>query len=344
MAAHINHFLHPSTPIDASNLIFANGVTSLCEMLGFSICAPGDGILMSRPIYQAFQIDFGAKAGVKCVFTAFQGVDQFSPACVDKYEAQLQASEREGVKIKALLLCHPHNPLGQSYPRSTLIALMEFCNRHSIHLLVDEIYALSVYATSSPNAVPFQSVFSFDPTPHIDPHLLHWLYGLSKDFAAGGLRLGCLHTTNPALMDALSSITQFHWSGAANEALAADMLEDTAFLASFFGKSQALLGERSGLARRLLEERGVEFHSAANAGFFLWVSLRPWLEVEDGSEGWEAEKRLVRRMGERKVFVTDGAGMKAEEPGWFRLVFSQEEDVLREGLRRVFEAIGERKR
>lgn len=48
--------------MDANDIIFANGVTALCEMLGFSIAEPGDGILMSRPIYQAFQSDFGTKA------------------------------------------------------------------------------------------------------------------------------------------------------------------------------------------------------------------------------------------------------------------------------------------
>lgn len=44
------------------DLLVANGVTSLCEMLGFTIFDPGDGLLLPQPIYQAFPIDFGAKA------------------------------------------------------------------------------------------------------------------------------------------------------------------------------------------------------------------------------------------------------------------------------------------
>lgn len=62
MAGVMNRYFNVLRPIDPDRLLIANGVTSLCEMLGFAIADPGDGILMSKPIYQAFQTDFGAKA------------------------------------------------------------------------------------------------------------------------------------------------------------------------------------------------------------------------------------------------------------------------------------------
>lgn len=62
MAAYITRHFHPKQPINIEDLIIANGVTSLCEMLAFAICDEGDGILLSRPIYQAFKGDFGTKA------------------------------------------------------------------------------------------------------------------------------------------------------------------------------------------------------------------------------------------------------------------------------------------
>ena len=48
-------------PLNPDKLLFSNGVTSLCEELAFAIADPGDGVLYSRPIYQAFQMDFGLK-------------------------------------------------------------------------------------------------------------------------------------------------------------------------------------------------------------------------------------------------------------------------------------------
>ena len=62
MARHINRLFNPSLAVDPEQILFANGVTSLCEMLGFAICDEGDSVLLSRPIYQAFKSDFGTKA------------------------------------------------------------------------------------------------------------------------------------------------------------------------------------------------------------------------------------------------------------------------------------------
>lgn len=62
MAAQMNRHFHPSSPIDADSLIFANGVTSVCVMVAFSLCNAGDALLFSRPAYGAFKHDFGMTA------------------------------------------------------------------------------------------------------------------------------------------------------------------------------------------------------------------------------------------------------------------------------------------
>ena len=66
MAKFIDRNFKSIKPVDPEKLLFANGVTAICEMLGFTIADPGDGILLSKPIYQAFKIDFvhTAKYGV----------------------------------------------------------------------------------------------------------------------------------------------------------------------------------------------------------------------------------------------------------------------------------------
>ena len=58
---------------------------------------------------------------------------------------------------------------------------MKLCQRHKIHLISDEIYALSVWQNPEvPHAVTFKSVLSIDPTGIIDPGLVHVLWGMSK--------------------------------------------------------------------------------------------------------------------------------------------------------------------
>lgn len=62
----------------------------------------------------------------------------------------------------------------------------------------------------------------------------------------------------------------------------------------------------------------------------------------EGEDGWEKEKALVDKMGEKKIYVTAGSFLQSEEPGWFRIVYSQEDEILEEGFKRLFEALGPR--
>jgi aspartate/methionine/tyrosine aminotransferase len=57
---------------------------------------------------------------------------------------------------------------------------MQFCERNKIHMISDEVYALSVYDTVNKNAPKFTSVLSLDPTDLIGKDRLHVLYGMSK--------------------------------------------------------------------------------------------------------------------------------------------------------------------
>lgn len=349
MAAHMTKYFHPHHPLHEDDLLFANGCTSLMEMLAFSLMDPGDGILLTRPCYTAFALDFGTKAAVQPVFVSFGDVDQFSTAAVSCYEAALSQAKEAGINVRALMLCHPHNPLGQCYPRETLEALMRFCQKHSIHLIADEIYALSVYDIPGDEAaVPFESVMSFDTSPYISNDYLHVMYGLSKDTAASGLRLGVIYVRNKELMRAMSAVTQFHWPGAADEKIAIAMLEHREWMAGFLETSRRRLAEGNKLTRSLLGEMGIPFRAAANAGFFIWADLRKFLKDENGAwlegraDGWEAEKVLSKKLIEEKVFIMDGGSQAAEEPGFYRVIFSHDERTMREGLRRVGKAIGKK--
>lgn len=339
LARHMNKCFKPVREIEPDQLLVANGCMSLCELLGFSLCSEGDGVLFPSPVYAAFQSDFSTKAGVKCVYTAFGGVDQFSPAAAGCYERALLAAEREGTKVRALMLCNPHNPLGRCYPKETLVALLKLCQKYSIHFISDEIYALSTYsAPEAKDAVAFESILSFYTAEYIAPELLHVLYGMSKDFACGGLRIGCLYTRNESLWHAISAMTQFHWIGGLDGEMACRMLEDEPWLDAFFLRSQQALGNASALARKLLNDKSVAFDASANAGFFLWLDVRRFLQGT-GKTGWDAERELNDRFLKKKVYLTSGELQHAEEPGFFRVVFSYDEQTMREGFRRIFEAL-----
>ena len=58
---------------------------------------------------------------------------------------------------------------------------MKLCKKHNLHLISDEIYALSVWENPDlANAAQFKSVLSIDAAEFMDPSMVHVVWGLSK--------------------------------------------------------------------------------------------------------------------------------------------------------------------
>lgn len=58
---------------------------------------------------------------------------------------------------------------------------MKFCQNHSLHLISDEVYALSVWKNPGfPDAPEFTSVLAINPEDIIDRNLVHVVWGMSK--------------------------------------------------------------------------------------------------------------------------------------------------------------------
>ena len=112
MAAHLNEYFKPHTPIDAREIITASGLTAIHELIGHSLADPGDGILVSRPVYGRFELDFGNTSGLRMVYANMGTIDPFSTTVIQQYQERLDSSLLEGVNIKALMIVNPHNPLG----------------------------------------------------------------------------------------------------------------------------------------------------------------------------------------------------------------------------------------
>jgi xeroderma pigmentosum group C-complementing protein len=62
MASHVNHYFNPHFPITEEQVTFTAGVTGLNEMVAFNLTNEGEGILLGRPIYGAFNSDLVTKS------------------------------------------------------------------------------------------------------------------------------------------------------------------------------------------------------------------------------------------------------------------------------------------
>lgn len=50
---------------------------------------------------------------VRPVLVSFDGVDPMTAESIEAYERALLEARQEGITIRAVMLCNPHNPLGR---------------------------------------------------------------------------------------------------------------------------------------------------------------------------------------------------------------------------------------
>ena len=67
----------------------------------------------------------------------------------------------------------------------------------------------------------------------------------------------------------------------------------------------------------------------------MWLDLRPYLRpAETEGDLWAAERLLGRQIAKGGVIISAGERYQSEQPGNFRMNFSYDDAVLREGVRR----------
>jgi 1-aminocyclopropane-1-carboxylate synthase len=81
-------------------------------MIAFALADAGDGILLTRPVYGRYELDFGMKAGVKILYADTDAKTCFESGVITILETAIMNALTNGTKVRALLIVNPHNPLG----------------------------------------------------------------------------------------------------------------------------------------------------------------------------------------------------------------------------------------
>ncbi|KAJ4141881.1 hypothetical protein NW754_014671 [Fusarium falciforme] len=344
VARFLTRQLKPFRAIEPAHISMTNGCSAAIEHLSWAIADPGDAILLGQPYYGTFIPDLTCRFGAKLLPVPFNEVDPLGEDAVAKYEEVIVDAQKKGLKVKGLVISHPHNPLGRCYSRSALIGLMKLCQKYLVHFISDEIYALSTWPNTvdtNPPPVPFESALTIDTTGVIDPSLVHVLWGMSKDFGANGIRVGALISqANPSLHTALVAVGLYSSVSSISDHVTINLLEDDAFVESYMAENRKKLAAQYERAVSWAKKNDITYAPGVNAAFFLWVDLgkayRARHTVEDGKD---ITGLVMKKLLEKKVFLASGEAFGSEKPGWFRIVFSHPDEYLDMGLKRVVEAL-----
>ncbi|KAM9352489.1 1-aminocyclopropane-1-carboxylate synthase-like protein 1 [Symphorus nematophorus] len=336
VAKFLTHYCRSPNPLKADNVVVINGCGSLFSCIAAVICDPKDAVLISTPFYGVITEDLHLYSDVRLFHVPLDceadGKDSRPfHLTVEKLEEGLKRAKREGVTIRAVILMNPHNPLAEIYTPKEMIAFLEFAKRNELHAIVDEVYMLTVFDES----VTFHSVLSVDSLP--DPQRTHVMWGVSKDFAMAGIRIGTLYTENRDLVEALAQLGSFHGVSGTTQHQVAQLLQDREWISeTFLPENRRRLRAAHSYLTGELRSLGVPFLDRP-AALYVWADLRKYLR----ESSFEEELSMWRCFLRHKVVLSCGQAFSCSTPGWFRIVFANEQHQLQLGLKRIREALKE---
>ena len=145
---------------------------------------PGDGVILMTPVYHAFSriIKAAGREVVECPLTLTDGLAQLD---IPAWEARLTGRE------KMLILCSPHNPGGRVWTVDELRGVADFCVRHDLILISDEIHHDLVYPGQKHTVMPLAA-------PHVADRLV-MMSATTKTFNIAGAHIGNVIIADPVL-------------------------------------------------------------------------------------------------------------------------------------------------
>ncbi|CAK6449486.1 unnamed protein product [Pipistrellus nathusii] len=330
VARFLSFYCKSHAPLKPENVVVLNGCSSLFSALATVLCEVGEAFLIPAPYYGAITQHVYLYGNVRLVYVYLNSeVTELDTRpfqlTVEKLEVALKGANAKGVKVKGLILINPQNPLGDIYSPEELKEYLEFAKRHELHVVMDEVYMLSVFEES----LGYRSVLSLERLP--DPQRTHVMWATSKDFGMSGLRFGTLYTENQDVATAVASLCRYHGLSGLVQHQVAQLLQDRDWINQvYLPENHARLKAAHAYVSGELRGLGIPFLNRG-AGFFIWADLRKHLPKAT----FEEERLLWRRFLDNKVLVSFGEAFECKEPGWFRLVFSDKAHRLRLGMQRV---------
>ncbi|MCR2825951.1 MalY/PatB family protein [Microbacterium sp. zg.Y909] len=276
------------------------------------VIAPGDGVVITPPVYPPFG-DCIEEAG---------GVVRRVPLhdTGDAWRLDFSGLQRAfAAGASAMLLCNPHNPTGTVHARDDLAALAELAERYGVTVISDEIHA--------PLTQPGVTF-----TPYLDASSAAARSGFavtsaSKTYNLAGLKCAVMVAGSDETAAVLTGLpAEVEWRTGLFGALAnvaAFSPESDDWLASLLA---ALDDNRRLLADLVAEQLPAARYRMPDAGFLAWVDLTDL--------GW-GDNPAATILREAKVALHYGPAFGAEGAGHVRINIGCAPEVLREAIGRI---------
>jgi aspartate aminotransferase len=315
-AAVARHFslLSGGRPVNADHIVVSNGAKQSLFNALFALFGPGDKVLVPVPYWVSYP-----------QMVRFSRAEPVEVAGAPEWSMKVSVEDLERARdslTRGLMLSSPCNPTGAVYTRAELKAITEWCQKHEIWLIADEIYRRIHYGPG-----PAPSVLDL-PDELLERVVM--VSGVSKAYAMTGWRIGIALAPGP-LAKAMAGVQSHTTSGASQPsqwaAVAAfgdDRIEQDVdrMVEAFRGRRDLVEGH----FRRTMP--GVEFVDPVGAFYFFFrVDHLFGARLQTAADFCQ---HLINKEGVALV-----PGDAFGDPRWVRLSYAASEESLARALERL---------
>lgn len=183
--------------VEPKNIIVSSGAKQALMVALQAILDPQDEVIYPAPYWVSYPEMIKLCGAIPIPVVPEDGT--FTPTMHD-------IEQNVTSYTKAIIINSPNNPSGAVYPEAFIAEIVQFCEKKSIYLIMDDIYQKLVYGGVKV-ANPFDYISNFSESSK-----LIIINGVSKAYAMTGFRIGW-GIANKSLISVMSNIQGHQTSG-----------------------------------------------------------------------------------------------------------------------------------
>ena len=270
----------------------------------------GDEILIQSPVYHVFYyvIEDNGRKVLENELIYENG----------KYRIHFDDLDEKLSKVKMMILCNPHNPIGKIWSREELAKIDELCEKHDVILISDEIHCDLTDPGIKYN--PFENISrSNNVITCLSP---------SKSFNIAGFQSSIIHTKNRVLLESIKTQMHIDNSDSCNVFAASAVMSAYNESEGWLEELKEVLYENKRIVKEYLaNELPVIKLVECDATYLLW------LDLNDTGLDWKQLDNLI--INKAKLWLDAGWIFGKPGRGFQRINVACPRSVLNEALERL---------
>ncbi|MDN5351882.1 MAG: cysteine-S-conjugate beta-lyase [Clostridiales bacterium] len=305
--------------LDKSWIVFTPGVVPAVNYLVQAFCKTGDKVIIQNPVYYPFSSAI-VNNGATIVLNPLKETD--GDYVMDYEDLEEKAKDP---RVKLLILCSPHNPVGRVWRKEELERLGEICIANHVLVVADEIH--SDLIMSGHKHTPFAGIseaFANNSITCVAP---------SKTFNLAGLQVSNIIIPNEQLRNEYQIILE-------NNAIRHPNTFGIVALEAAYTKGEpwleAVLEYIEGnmdYIKTFVDERLPEIKFKKPEGTYLaWLDFRGLGMDQKALESW-MQKELKLALDEGYIFGSGGEGFERINAACPRVLLEEALGRIEQGIR-----------